>query len=51
MTTAVKLPRAARKELIKFGEALRIARIRRRLPAEIVAQRSGTTRQTIFFQN
>jgi len=46
-TAAIKMPRAARKELMTLGENIRIARLRRRLTAEIVAQRAGTTRQTI----
>lgn len=47
MAVPVKVPRAARKELVTLGEKIRIARLRRRLTAEIVAQRAGTTRQTI----
>ncbi len=47
MAVPVKVPRAARKELVTLGENIRIARLRRRLTAEIVAQRAGTTRQTI----
>lgn len=47
MATAIKIPRAARKELVTFGEGIRVARLRRKLTAEIVAQRAGTTRQTL----
>jgi transcriptional regulator with XRE-family HTH domain len=47
IAVAIKVPRAARKELMTLGENIRIARLRRRLTAEIVAQRAGTTRQTI----
>ncbi|KZK97218.1 hypothetical protein PsAD5_02347 [Pseudovibrio sp. Ad5] len=47
MATAVKIPRAARKELMTLGENIRIARLRRKLTAEIIAQRAGTTRQTV----
>ncbi|MCY3983768.1 MAG: helix-turn-helix domain-containing protein [Roseovarius sp.] len=47
MAVSIKMPRAARKELMTLGEKIRIARLRRRLTAEIVAQRAGTTRQTI----
>ncbi|WP_057462360.1 helix-turn-helix transcriptional regulator [Pseudovibrio sp. POLY-S9] len=47
MATAVKIPRAARKELVTLGENIRIARLRRKLTAEIIAQRAGTTRQTV----
>jgi transcriptional regulator with XRE-family HTH domain len=47
MSTAIKIPRAARKELAIFGENIRVARLRRKLTAEIVAQRAGTTRQTL----
>jgi DNA-binding XRE family transcriptional regulator len=46
-TASIKMHRAARKELMTLGENIRIARLRRRLTAEIVAQRSGTKRQTI----
>ncbi|SDR45389.1 helix-turn-helix transcriptional regulator [Pseudovibrio sp. Tun.PSC04-5.I4] len=47
MATAVKTPRAARKELMTLGENIRVARLRRKLTAEIIAQRAGTTRQTV----
>ncbi|WJS05767.1 helix-turn-helix domain-containing protein [Roseibium aggregatum] len=47
MATAIKVPRAARKELMTLGENIRVARLRRRLTAEIIAQRAGTTRQTV----
>ncbi|QCO54638.1 helix-turn-helix domain-containing protein [Pseudorhodobacter turbinis] len=47
MATAIIVPRAARKELEAFGEGIRVARLRRKLTAEIVAQRAGTTRQTL----
>ncbi len=47
MATAVKIPRAARKELMTLGENIRVARLRRKLTAEIIAQRAGTTRQTV----
>lgn len=47
VATAIKMPRAARKELETLGESIRIARLRRRLTAEIIAQRAGTTRQTV----
>ncbi|MEJ8475408.1 helix-turn-helix transcriptional regulator [Roseibium algae] len=47
MSTAIKIPRAARKELMTFGENIRVARLRRKLTAEIIAQRAGTTRQTV----
>ncbi|WP_051990170.1 MULTISPECIES: helix-turn-helix transcriptional regulator [unclassified Labrenzia] len=30
-----------------LGENIRVARLRRRLTAEIIAQRAGTTRQTV----
>ena len=46
MAVPIKMPRAARKELMTLGENIRIARLRRRLTAELVAQRAGTTRQT-----
>lgn len=47
MAVSIKIPRAARKELVALGENIRVARLRRKLTAEIVAQRAGTTRQTI----
>jgi DNA-binding XRE family transcriptional regulator len=47
MAAAIILPRAARKELETFGEGIRVARLRCKLTAEIVAQRAGTTRQTL----
>ncbi|CUH51708.1 helix-turn-helix domain-containing protein [Shimia marina] len=47
MAVPIKMPRAARKELVALGENIRVARLRRKLTAEIVAQRAGTTRQTI----
>ena len=47
MAAPIKMPRAARKELVTLGENIRVARLRRKLTAEIVAQRAGTTRQTI----
>lgn len=47
MVVSIKMPRAARKELVKLGENMRVARLRRKLTAEIVAQRASTTRQTI----
>ncbi len=47
MAVPIKMPRAARKELVTLGENIRVARLRRKLTAEIVAQRAGTTRQTI----
>lgn len=47
MVTAIKIPRAARKELVTFGEGIRVARLRRKLTAETVAKRAGTTRQTV----
>lgn len=47
MAISIKMPRAARKELSILGERIRIARLRRKLTAEIIAQRAGTTRQTV----
>ena len=47
MAVPIKIPRAARKELVTLGENIRVARLRRKLTAEIVAQRAGTTRQGI----
>jgi transcriptional regulator with XRE-family HTH domain len=47
MAVSIKVPRAARKELVALGENICVARLRRKLTAEIVAQRAGTTRQTI----
>lgn len=47
MAVPIKMPRAARKELLALGKNTRVARLRRKLTAEIVAQRAGTTRQTI----
>ncbi|OCW57917.1 helix-turn-helix transcriptional regulator [Hoeflea olei] len=47
MATAIQVPRAARKELLVLGESIRVARLRRKLTAEIVAERAGTTRQTV----
>lgn len=47
MAVSIKMPRTARKELVTLGENIRVARLRRKLTAEIVAQRAGTTRQTI----
>lgn len=47
MATAIKVPRAGRKELMTLGENIRVARLRRKLTAEIIAQRAGTTRQTV----
>ena len=47
MAISVRLPPAARRELRELGFRLRQARLRRRLPLELIAQRSGTTRQTV----
>jgi len=47
MAVLIKMPQAALKGLMALGENIRIARLRRRLTAGIVAQRAGTTRQTI----
>ena len=47
MAVSIKIPRAARKELVKLGENMRVARLRRKLTAEILAQHTATSRQTI----
>lgn len=40
-------PPAARRALRTLGADMRAARLRRRLPMEVVAERAGTTRQTV----
>ena len=40
-------PPAARRALRKLGEDIRDARLRRKLPMEIVAQRAATSRPTV----
>ena len=40
MDVSIKIPRAARKELVKLGENMRVARLRCKLTAEILAQRA-----------
>ncbi len=47
MAVPVRLGPAARRELRELGERLREARLRRRLPMDLVAERAGTTRQTV----
>ena len=42
----IVLPQQASK-LKSMGEQIRIARLRRKLPAEVVAERAGVSRQTI----
>jgi transcriptional regulator with XRE-family HTH domain len=41
------VPRSARKEFITLGANIPVARLRRKLRAEIIAHRAGTTRQTV----
>ncbi len=47
MAATIQVPRAASKELITLGANIRVARLRRKLRAEIIAQRAGTARQTV----
>ena len=47
MPTPHRPPPAARRALRKLGEDIRDARLRRKLPMEIVAQRAATSRPTI----
>lgn len=37
MAVPIKMPRAVRKELVTLGENIRVARLRRKLTAEILA--------------
>lgn len=47
MPTPHRPPPAARRALRKLGEDIRDARLRRRLPMAIVAQRAATSRPTV----
>ena len=47
MPTPHRPPPAARRALRKLGEDIRDARLRRKLPMAIVAQRAATSRPTI----
>lgn len=47
MAAPIRLPPAARREVRALGAGLREARLRRRLPMDLVAERAGTTRQTV----
>lgn len=47
MPTPHRPPPAARRALRKLGEDIRDARLRRKLPMEIVAQRAATSRPTV----
>ena len=47
MPTPHRPPPASRRALRKLGEDIREARLRRKLPMEVVAQRAATSRPTI----
>ena len=47
MATAHRPPPAAKNALRKLGEDIREARIRRKLPMDVVAQRAATSRPTL----
>ena len=47
MPTPHRPPPASRRALRKMGEDIREARLRRKLPMEVVAQRAATSRPTI----
>jgi len=47
MPTPHRPPPASRRALRKLGEDIRAARLRRKLPMDIVAQRAATSRPTI----
>jgi len=47
MPTPHRSPPASRRALRKLGEDIREARLRRKLPMEVVAQRAATSRPTI----
>jgi len=47
MPTPHRPPPAARRALKKLGEDIRDARLRRKLPMEIVAERAATSRPTL----
>ena len=47
MPTPHRPPPAARRALRKLGEDIRDARLRRRLPMAVVAQRAATSRPTV----
>lgn len=44
----LKTSPATKRELRNLGDRLRTARILRRLPMELVAERAGTTRATLY---
>ena len=45
--TTVQLP-ALKRRLLQLGENIRLARLRRRLPATLVAERAGMSRTTLY---
>lgn len=47
MPTPHRPPPAARRSLRKLGEDIRSARLRRKLPMDVVAERAATSRPTI----
>lgn len=47
MATKLLTPMAVRRELRRFGDRIRAARLARNLPMQLVAERAMTTRQTI----
>lgn len=47
MGVKVKVPRAARREVRALGSTLKDARLRRKLPASLIAERALITRQTL----
>ena len=48
MKQTPRLPGSANKVLPLLGERLKLARLRRRLPAEAVADRAGISRSTLW---
>lgn len=48
MKKTVLLPLSSKKVLSVFGEQLKLARLRRNLRAEVVAERAGVSRSTLW---
>ena len=47
MATKVRVGRGARRELSELGRRLKLARLRRRLPASLIAERAAISARTL----